>query len=100
MKNIYDLDDTALQIMRLTVKSEITITSYGETHTFRFAEKPNENEGFELYDIKNDSLEYKLNDKYVVYSLSCNSLTEVIGVLLQDYANGNISKVENVHIPS
>lgn len=33
-KNRFDLDNTARQIMSLTILSEITITSFGEKHTY------------------------------------------------------------------
>lgn len=81
-------DKNVLELMKLTLKSKIKMCCHGETNVFHFSANPSDSDGFELY----------VDDKKkTVYGLSCNGIIEVIGVLIQDYANGIITDIEVIN---
>jgi hypothetical protein len=77
-------DEIINEIIKIDRYSKITMTVHGDTNTFKFVDNPEEHD-FELYILGNPNK---------VYGLSCCSVIEVIGVLIQDYANGIISYVK------
>lgn len=93
-KCITDKNVTAL--LTLTTNSEINMKIRGENTTFRFSKNP-ELDNYELYDINN---KYDKNREFIskecIYGLSCNSILEVIGILIQDYATEIIDDIEYV----
>lgn len=85
-------DKNLLEILKLTLNSQIRMRVNGDTNTYKFSDNPNENEGFELYAIDADK-------EGTIYGLSCSCVIEVISVLIQDYFAGIIDEVEWVHNP-
>jgi hypothetical protein len=77
-------DKNVLELMNLDLRSKIKMTVNGVANIYSFSDNPSQDEGFELYSDDNKS----------VYGLSCNGIIEVIGVLIQDYANGIITDIE------
>lgn len=76
------------EVSKITLSSIITMTVHGETNKYRFSDNPSDVEGFELYVIDNK------RPTESVYGLSCGSVMEVVGVLIQDFAIGIISDIK------
>ena len=68
-------------IIKLDSTNKIILIVNGNIDTYKL--ELNSDSTFELFSTTRDK---------TVYGLSCNSLIEVIGLLIQDYANGIITE--------
>jgi|GEM_PF-6346005 len=66
------------EFIKITEDSAIEITAHGSKNIYTVYKT-----GDDAYDLKVD------ND--TIYGLSCVSMIEIIGILIQDYANGIIT---------
>lgn len=78
-------DPIVQEMLKLTSKSRVRMTVRGDVDTYRFADEPDDTEGFELYVENSDTH---------IYGLSCCCVLEVITVLISDYIYGIITDFE------
>jgi hypothetical protein len=81
-------DKVVNEIIKIEKNSKITMTVHDDTQVYKFNDNP-EDDDYELHVIG--------CKKNTIYGLSCCSVIEVIGILIQDYANEIITDVTVVN---